>query len=317
MISAFARAHQVLGEAEYLEQARRAADFILKHLYQQETGRLLRRYREGEARFEAHLEDYAFLVMGLIDLYQAGSDIRDLERSMELMEAAVDLFYDPGNGGLLRHLGKRRIADPADPGRLRLGRAHGELGRRLEPPAPGGDDPPPGVEETGRGRPEAFREPVAAASRSPSPHARRPRFPSGHAEAGGSGGRPVGRRNPGSTPRWCIPPTFPTRFSSLPTVEPDRTIWGGAIRPSGPWGSRRREGGRLRLRELRLSTAHVGSRGPGPVTGRGTGDRRIDRGPRYLRSMIRGSECIARQERRCHICLSRAHLGDASPDHAA
>ena len=98
MISAFARAHQVLGEAEYLEQARRAADFILKHLYQQETGRLLRRYREGEARFEAHLEDYAFLVMGLIDLYQAGSDIRDLERSMELMETAVDLFYDQETG---------------------------------------------------------------------------------------------------------------------------------------------------------------------------------------------------------------------------
>ena len=106
MISAFARAHQVLGEAEYLEQARRAADFILKHLYQQETGRLLRRYREGEARFEAHLEDYAFLVMGLIDLYQAGSDIRDLERSMELMETAVDLFYDQETGAFFDTSGR-------------------------------------------------------------------------------------------------------------------------------------------------------------------------------------------------------------------
>ncbi len=98
MISAFARAHQVLGEAAYLAQARRAADFILEHLYRKETGRLLRRYREGEARFEGHLEDYAFLVMGLIDLYQAGSDIRDLQRSMKLMEAAVDLFYDQETG---------------------------------------------------------------------------------------------------------------------------------------------------------------------------------------------------------------------------
>ena len=98
MISAFARAHQVLGEAETLETARRAADFILEHLYRKETGRLLRRYREGEARFEGHLEDYAFLVMGLIDLYQAGSDIRHLQRSMELMEAAVDLFYDQETG---------------------------------------------------------------------------------------------------------------------------------------------------------------------------------------------------------------------------
>ena len=98
MISAFARAHQVLGEAAYLEQARQAADFILENLYQRETGRLLRRYREGEARFEAHLEDYAFLVMGLIDLYQAGSDIRDLKRAIELTEVAVGLFYDQETG---------------------------------------------------------------------------------------------------------------------------------------------------------------------------------------------------------------------------
>ena len=106
MISAFARAHQVLGEAEYLQQARRAADFILKHLYQQQTGGLLRRYREGEARFDAHLEDYAFLVMGLIDLYQAGSDIRDLQYSMELMEAAVNLFYDPESGAFFDTSGR-------------------------------------------------------------------------------------------------------------------------------------------------------------------------------------------------------------------
>ena len=106
MISAFARAHQVLGEAEYLEQARRAADFIMEHLYQQETGRLLRRYREGEARFEAHLEDYAFLVMGLIDLYQAGSDIRDLQRSMELTETAVELFYDQETGAFFDTSGR-------------------------------------------------------------------------------------------------------------------------------------------------------------------------------------------------------------------
>ncbi len=316
MISAFARAHQVLGEAEYLEQARRAADFILKHLYQQETGRLLRRYREGEARFEAHLEDYAFLVMGLIDLYQAGSDIRDLERSMELMEDGRRPFLRPGNGGLLRHLGTRRVADPADPGRLRRGRARGELGRRLEPPAPGGDDPPPGVEETGRGGPEAFREPVAGASPSPPPHARRPRFPPGHAEAGGSGGRPVGRRNPGSARGG----PFHLRSQQGPPLcrRWNRTGIPGEEQSGRPGhGSRRREGDRLRLRELRLPATHVGAGGPGPVAGRRTGGRRIDRGPRYLRSMIRGSECIARQERRCHICLSRAHLGDASPDHAA
>ena len=106
MISAFARAHQVLGEAEYLEQARRAADFILEHLYQKEAAQLLRRYREGEARFDAHLEDYSFLVMGLIDLYEAGSDIRDLKRSMELMEAAVDLFYDKDKGGFFDTSGR-------------------------------------------------------------------------------------------------------------------------------------------------------------------------------------------------------------------
>ena len=246
MISAFARAHQVLGVAEYLETARRAADFILEHLYRKETGRLLRRYREGEARFEGHLEDYAFLVMGLIDLYQAGSDIHDLKRSMELMEAAVDLFYDQETGAFFDTSGQdaslilrtRDDYDAAEP--------TGKLGRRLESSAPGGDDPPSGLDEIGGGGTETIREPVAGASRVPPPHARRTRFPPGNAEAGGAGGQPDQRRRPG--PAQGGP--FHLRSQQGPPVCGWRNRPGipGEKQPGHPGhGAGPREGHRLRL----------------------------------------------------------------------
>ncbi|RMG48645.1 MAG: thioredoxin domain-containing protein, partial [Acidobacteria bacterium] len=99
MISAFARAYQVLGEPAYLQAARKAATFILTTLYDSKTGRLLRRYRAGEARFDAHLEDYAFLVMALLDLYEADLDIRWLQQAVQLTERQIRLFYDEKEGG--------------------------------------------------------------------------------------------------------------------------------------------------------------------------------------------------------------------------
>ncbi|MDZ7313825.1 MAG: thioredoxin domain-containing protein [candidate division KSB1 bacterium] len=94
MISAFARAYQVLDEPKYLEAAERAADFVLKKLYNAQKKTLTRRYRDGEAKYPAHLDDYAFLAQGLIDLYEAGFDIKWLELAVALTETQNRLFWD-------------------------------------------------------------------------------------------------------------------------------------------------------------------------------------------------------------------------------
>ncbi|MCH8068658.1 MAG: thioredoxin domain-containing protein, partial [Candidatus Marinimicrobia bacterium] len=75
MISAFARAHQILGDEKYLKSAEKASRFVLDNLYNSKKKELLRRYRDGEARYDAHLEDYAFFIQGLLDLYEASLDI--------------------------------------------------------------------------------------------------------------------------------------------------------------------------------------------------------------------------------------------------
>jgi hypothetical protein len=99
MISTFARAYQVLGDEKYLQAAERAGQFILDNLYDVKGKKLLRRYREGEPRYEAHLEDYAFFTQGLLDLYEAGLDIRRLQTAIALTEQQNKLFYDQDQGG--------------------------------------------------------------------------------------------------------------------------------------------------------------------------------------------------------------------------
>ncbi|MBV8486140.1 MAG: thioredoxin domain-containing protein [Verrucomicrobia bacterium] len=94
-ISAFAKAYQVLGEVEHLQVAQRAADFIQQHLYQK---RLLRSYREGPSSVFAFAEDYAFLIQGLLDLYEADFDTRWLCWAGELQVQMGALFADPKGG---------------------------------------------------------------------------------------------------------------------------------------------------------------------------------------------------------------------------
>jgi uncharacterized protein len=94
-ITAFAKAYQVLGEVQHLETAQRAADFIQRHLYQK---RLLRSYREGPSSIYAFAEDYAFLIQGLLDLYEADFDTRWLRWAGELQVQMGALFADPKGG---------------------------------------------------------------------------------------------------------------------------------------------------------------------------------------------------------------------------
>ncbi|MGH2567263.1 MAG: thioredoxin domain-containing protein, partial [Bacteroidota bacterium] len=99
MLSAYARAYQVLEDEQYLRAAERAGSFVLETMYDKKKKVLLRRYRDGEARYEAHLEDYAFFTQGLIDLYEASLDIRWLQKALEFTERQNVLFYDLKDGG--------------------------------------------------------------------------------------------------------------------------------------------------------------------------------------------------------------------------
>ena len=106
MISALARAAQVLGEKRYLVAAERAAGFIRARLYDPDSGTLFRRYRDQEGGLAGQLDDYAFLVNGLLDLYEASFDIAWLQLAMTLTEKQIALFADEAQGGFLKPPGR-------------------------------------------------------------------------------------------------------------------------------------------------------------------------------------------------------------------
>jgi uncharacterized protein YyaL (SSP411 family) len=97
MISAFAKAARALMSQRYLEAAQRATGLILRELYRE--GRLLRRYREGEAAIEGFLDDYAFLAQALVDLYEADFDGSHIRAARAVADRMIDLFEDGDNGG--------------------------------------------------------------------------------------------------------------------------------------------------------------------------------------------------------------------------
>ncbi len=96
-ISAFAIAYQATGESRYLQAARRSADFIAARLVK--DGQLLHRFRDGEAGISAYLEDHAFLIAGLLDLYEAGFDAAHLREAVRLAREMVRRFWDGERGG--------------------------------------------------------------------------------------------------------------------------------------------------------------------------------------------------------------------------
>ncbi len=98
MIAAFARGAQVLDEPKYAEAARRSVDFILRNL-RTSDGRVLHRYREGQATIKAHADDYAFLVWGLIELYEATFEVKYLQTALDLNRDLIKHFWDGANGG--------------------------------------------------------------------------------------------------------------------------------------------------------------------------------------------------------------------------
>jgi uncharacterized protein len=99
MIAALAKGYQALGDGNCIHAACRAADFVLSRL-RSDTGRLYRRYRHGEVAFPGFLDDYAFLVWGLIELYESTFDVRYLEEAVKLNQDMLELFWDQQAGGL-------------------------------------------------------------------------------------------------------------------------------------------------------------------------------------------------------------------------
>ncbi|GEN35790.1 thioredoxin domain-containing protein [Aneurinibacillus danicus] len=98
MIAALARGAVVLGDEEYAKAAANAVHFIGNKL-QREDGRLLARYRDGEAAFPGYLDDYAFLIWGLLELYEATFEADYLMYALELQEQQFALFWDKESGG--------------------------------------------------------------------------------------------------------------------------------------------------------------------------------------------------------------------------
>jgi uncharacterized protein len=111
MIGAFARGSRVVPEfcsarcestgriLGLAEAARGSASFIRSRMWNPKTGRLLRRFRDGEAAIDAFAEDYACLIFGLLELFEAGGDRAWLDWALELQRRQDALFWDEEAGG--------------------------------------------------------------------------------------------------------------------------------------------------------------------------------------------------------------------------
>ncbi|HZW54686.1 MAG TPA: thioredoxin domain-containing protein [Nitrososphaerales archaeon] len=150
-ITAMSKAFQVFDNQEYLDSARKAADFILSNLVvtsekneegEKESGdrtgrdasdkeisrrnetkswgskmKLMRRYRDGEVKGDGVLEDYAFFGNSLIDLYESSFEPRYLRTAISICDSMIERFYDERNGGGFFEVGKEvrdLIARPKD-----------------------------------------------------------------------------------------------------------------------------------------------------------------------------------------------------------
>ena len=96
MLASFAEAAIVLKRDDYAAAARRNAEFVLSSLRQ--DGLLLRTWKEGIAKFNAYLEDYAFLIEGLVTLYETTAEDRWLTEAVALTDRMIEEFWDNSDG---------------------------------------------------------------------------------------------------------------------------------------------------------------------------------------------------------------------------
>ncbi|MDP4181196.1 MAG: thioredoxin domain-containing protein [Bacillota bacterium] len=99
MIAALSMASRILGIKEYEAAAKRSVDFIFENLIR-EDGRLFARFRDGEASYPAYVDDYSFLIWGLIELYETSYNELYLNKAINLSKDLIKYFWDEQNGGL-------------------------------------------------------------------------------------------------------------------------------------------------------------------------------------------------------------------------
>ncbi len=97
MLASFAEAGVILNRPDYTEAARRNAEFVLSNL--REDRRLLRTWKDGRAKFNAYLEDYAFLSEGLLTLFETTGELRWLKEALALTDHMIEEFWDDESGG--------------------------------------------------------------------------------------------------------------------------------------------------------------------------------------------------------------------------
>jgi uncharacterized protein YyaL (SSP411 family) len=97
MLASFAEAGVILNRRDYTDAARRNAEFVLSNL--REDGRLLRTWKDGRAKFNAYLEDYAFLSEGLLTLFETTGELRWLKEAIALADRMIEEFWDDESGG--------------------------------------------------------------------------------------------------------------------------------------------------------------------------------------------------------------------------
>ncbi len=97
MLSTFAEASAILQSEDYLKIAKKNADFILENL--QKDGYLLRTWKDGEAKLNAYLEDYANFSDGLLALYQVSGNVKYLKEAKRLVDLMITEFWDEDAGG--------------------------------------------------------------------------------------------------------------------------------------------------------------------------------------------------------------------------
>jgi len=98
MIAALARGAQVFDDPDYAKAALRAMDFIIQSM-QTKDGRLLHRYRSGHAAIQGNVDDYAFVVWALLELYEATFQTEHVHKALEYQSVLFHYFLDDKNGG--------------------------------------------------------------------------------------------------------------------------------------------------------------------------------------------------------------------------
>jgi len=98
MAAALASAGRVFNEPEWIRAAERATSFVLDEMHTPK-GRMLHRYRDGDASIHAFLDDYVFMTTAMLELYEATFDPKYLEQALELQQQTLELFWDKNRGG--------------------------------------------------------------------------------------------------------------------------------------------------------------------------------------------------------------------------